>query len=384
MVNPLLLGRDALLNSVDPSAVPQSSLGRPAVTEHRPHPSLGVQWGSFEDRWDAAKRMPLIGEPAIADLIALLQDRTLPWDTRWFAARSLGHFDTPAVVTALVETLPTAEDDLQAAIIEALSHIGPNAIPTLNTLLFQPAYQSIAVEALTRMAHSATRAPLMTALGMTQGTTKAKVIESLGQLADLDLLPVLIQALDDQASAVRLAAIHGLILLKKQVDEVQWVSWLQRRVEDSDPAVAQRAIQALGRATHRSATQALQAILATPSTPKTLKQSTVQALAWQNTPTALAVLVQTWDTLALDLRITALHALSCAMGTPLQEVLGHQVQRWLNALSPTPDHSLLRRNLIMLLRYMGQEAVTETLHRLRHDADAGVRLHAEAALRSRS
>lgn len=372
-----------MLDFVDPSAPSQAGLAYQAAAG-RPQSNVNLRQGSFEDRWEAAKQIPRLGEAAIPDLIAMLRDDTLAWETQWFAARSLGSFDHPTVIEALIDALGTADEDLQAAIIDALCHIGPSAIAALSVLVTEPTYQALAIEVLTRIPHPATQAPLVAAVDLTTETTQAKVIDALGQFADLDLLPIFTQAVQNKASSVRMAGLQGLIRLRTQVDESQWVAWIQPLVEDVNPAVAQRAIHALGRTTDPAATQILQGLLEAIHTPERLKISAAQALAWQGTAAALGVLFQTWDTLGQDIRIALVQGLSQITHPGLKAQMIAPVQQWLNTIPTTADHSLLRRNLVMLLGHIGDDTALPILRTLSQDADAGVRFHAEAALRSAS
>jgi HEAT repeat protein len=312
----------------------------------------------------------------------MLKDESQSWETRWFAARSLGHFDRPTVVTALIDALGTADEDLQEAILEALSQIGPSAIAALSTLVADPTYQPVALAALTRIPHPDTQAPLVAAVDLVTGATKAQVIEALGQFADLNLLPIFTEAVQDWASSVRLAALQGLICLRTQVNESCWVVWIQPLVRDVNPAVAQRAIHALGRTSDLAATQILQGLLAATHAPEVLKIAAVQALAWQGTAAALAVVIHRWDVLSDDVRIALVQGLSQITSSSLKAQMIHPVQQWLSALPATADHSWLRRNLVMLLGQVGGDAAIPLLQDLSQDADRGVRFHAEAALRT--
>ncbi len=378
-----------MLDFVDSSAAPQANLSSQADLQC-PSATTGRSWGgvdhlrqgSFEDRWEAAKQIPRVGEAAIADLIAMLNDGKLVWETRWFAARSLGSFDHPTVIKALIDALGTADEDLQEAILDALCQIGPSAIQSLSDLVAEPTYQAVAIEALTRIPHPATQAPLVAAVDLTTGTTQAKVIEALGQFADLALLSIFTEAVQNRASSVRLAALQGFIHLRPQVDEPLWVAWIQPLVGDVHPAVAQRAIHALGRTTDRAATQALQGLLEAMHTPEVLKIAAAQALAWQGTAAALTVLIAAWESLSRDVQIALVQGLSQITSPSLRTQIGHSVQQWLITLPATAEHSVLRRNLVMLLGQVGGDAAIPMLQTLRQDVDAGVRLHAEAALRS--
>ncbi|MEB3290868.1 MAG: HEAT repeat domain-containing protein [Leptolyngbya sp.] len=343
-----------------------------------------LRWGSFADRWEVAKQVPQMGESAITELMAVLKDDALSWEARWFAARSLGYFDQPMAITALIEALAMADEAsdeaLQESIIEALSQIGPGAVAALSTLLTHPVHQTAALEALTRIPHPATQLPLIAAVDYTEGAVKAKVIEALGQFADPDLCILFTEALHDRASTVRLAALQSLIVIRRQVDEPDWVTWIQPLVYDINPTVAQKAIQALGRTTSAAATETLQTLLTAHHTPETLQLATVQALAWQETAAALEAIAQNWDTLTTAARVAALQAFSRSRSPMLHDHLSRLVPQWLGELPPTAEHSLLRRHLVLLLGAVGDRQSLPILQALSHDADPGVRLHAVAAL----
>lgn len=376
-----------MLDFVDPSALPQADFppqtNAAATSTTTGHFQAGVdlRQGSFADRWETAKQIPRLTEAAIADLIAMLRDDSLDWETRWFAARSLGHFDHPAVIAALVDALGTADEDLQGAITDALGHIGPSAIQALGSLAAEPDTQAMAINVLCRIPHPATQPLLVAAVDLTAGATKASIIEALGQFAEPDLLPLLVAALQDRTAAVRLAALQSLLGLKRQIDDLQWVTLMQPLANDIHPAVAQRAIYALGRTAHPAATETLHALLAVSYIPAPLKLAAVQALVWQDTPAAFEAIVQAWESLPNAVRVTALQALSRTVNPALQACLVVQVLQWLDALPATADCSLLRRHLVMLLGQLGDRRVTPILQALVQDEDAGVRLHAAAALR---
>ena len=390
------IGRKVVIDSVAPSTDSWLDKATQAETEAPAVRSTGetsrravmevVHWrqDSFAERWEAAKQVTQMGEAAIADLVAILNDGALSWEARWFAARSLGDFDQPTVITALTAALTHVEDvldgDLQAAIIQALGHIGPSAIAALSTLLPHPDHRAAAIAALIRIPHPATMMPLVAVVGQTEGGTKAKVIEALGQFADPDQLPLFTNALKDRASTVRLAALQGLIILRRQVDEARWVTWIQPLVNDVNPAVAQRAIHALGRTHAPAATQILQGILGTIHTPDILKVGAVRALAWQGTAAALTALLGAWKTSGQNVRIALVQGLSQITQPSLKTQMINPVQQWLTELPATAEHSLLRRNLVMVLGQVGGDDVIPILHALSQDSDAGVRLHAAAAL----
>src|SRR4028119_1776123 len=88
--------------------------------------------GDFQERWDVAKMFPKLGSRAIAPLIEILEDEEAELELRWFAARILGEFNDPVVVTSLVELLRTSEDEeLIEMAAAALTNLGSSAIDAL-------------------------------------------------------------------------------------------------------------------------------------------------------------------------------------------------------------------------------------------------------------
>ena len=81
------------------------------TTHHSPLPtplSWAIDiftWGDFHQRWDVAKLLPKFGREAIAPLLEILADEDADEELRWFVVRSLGSFDSPEAIAALVELL---------------------------------------------------------------------------------------------------------------------------------------------------------------------------------------------------------------------------------------------------------------------------------------
>ncbi|MGF1571330.1 MAG: HEAT repeat domain-containing protein [Nodosilinea sp.] len=347
--------------------------------------AAALRQGDFHTRWDAVKQISGSDEQGVAALLGMLQDNDLDWDTRWFAARSLGKFDRPDVIATLIEAFRTTDDDdLRQALGEALTQIGPSAVVVLTELLPQATHRRLAVQALARIHHPATIAPLLTAKDDPQIEVRATVLEALTQFVAPDFLPVVVAALSDPAAPVRLAAIRGLISLKRYISPDQWVTWLEPCLWDRHLAVAQQAGQALGRQPSAAATQGLLTLLHTPNTPVALQIVAIQALSWQGTPLAIEGLLGAWEITDPTGRIAIVQGLGKLAFTAVEvkgsAAISARLAQWLNDLPATATNSPLRRHLVVAIGQLGVLAEVPCLQRLLTDDDEGVRIHAEVAL----
>ncbi|MGB3138663.1 MAG: HEAT repeat domain-containing protein [Nodosilinea sp.] len=337
---------------------------------------LGV--GDFHDRWDQLRQVAGLGEAALADLIALLQDEDSDWEARWFAARALAELNHPEVISALVEALAAADDDdLRQAAAAALTHIGAPAIAALGKQMADPALRPIAVQALAQIPHLTTLPLLIEATADPRPSVRAIALNALGPFADPATWPVVERGLRDPAAAVRAAALRGLLSLRSHVPLGQLVETLTPIVADTDPSVAQQAIYALGRLTGLAATAVLLRQLGDAS--QVLQPAVVQALLWQDNDTALAGLITAWGALGRPAQVVLVQGLPSLTAQHLQTAVA--LEGWLRTLPKTPDHSLLRRHLVLALGEIGGAPTEPLLRSLLSDGDLGVRLHAEAALR---
>ncbi|WP_169616286.1 HEAT repeat domain-containing protein [Nodosilinea sp. P-1105] len=341
-----------------------------------------LRFGSFHDRWEGAKQVAELGDDAVAELLAVLHDTNASWETRWFAARSLGSFNSPEVISGLIQAFTyTRDHELHQAIGKALTTIGQPAIGALAQLLDEPCHSSVAVQALAQIQHPDTILPLLRGLDQRQGEIRAIAIAAVAQFNDPMVLPAICQSLDDPSPQVRLAALDGLVNLRSQVDPHHWVAWLAPRLKDASLTVAQRAAHGLGRSTLPAATQALLAVLRQATTLGPLRIAATRALCWQATPQALAGIVSAWPTASVDLRLVMVQGLSLITAPDLHPQVMMYFVNWLESLPTTADQSVLRRQLVTAMGQVGQTRAVPYLRLWLGDADDGVRLHAEAALR---
>jgi HEAT repeat protein len=337
--------------------------------------------GNFHDRWDASRRVVRLGNAALVDLLAVLQDDTQDWEARWFAARALGEFNQPEVIATLIQTFAaTPDDDLRQAVAAALSQIGPPAIAALGEQLAVPTHRLIAVQALARIPHPTTLPLLLTVVDDPRSPVRATAIAALGAFADPTTLPVMQRGLEDPAAPVRSAAIRGLISLRSYLSTDQLLQALTPRLEDLDGGVAQQAVYALGRLSVPAAAAPLVRVLQRPLMPEPLQRAAVQALLWQGTAPALEGIISQWNDFSDPLRLALVKGLS-AVAPDLRTQITPALVRWLHALPQEAAHSSLRCHLVLALGQIGTAALEPELRSLLQDPDLGVQFHAEAALR---
>jgi HEAT repeat protein len=346
--------------------------------------------GDFHDRWDRLRQIADLGEAALEDLIAILQDDKRDWEARWFAARALGNLPHAPVIAALIDTFAsTTDDDLRQAVAAALSQIGPAAIATLGAQLAQPALRPVAVQALARIQHPDTIPPLLTVMDDPRATVRATAIDALSAYGDPVTLPVIEQSLGDPAALVRLSAIRGLVGLRSHLGGDRLVVAISPLLADADGQVAQQAIYALGRVptAHFPLLARLETAPAGNLQAGNLQAAIVQALVWQGTPQSVAGAVAAWDRLDRSGRLALVAGLP-SLSPTLRAQLLPTLRHWLRAIPTTPNASQLRCQLVWALGQMGGgepslltcDQVSD-LRSLLHDPDPAVQIHAEAALR---
>ncbi len=347
-----------------------------------------LEAGDFQERWDVAKVFPAFGSAAIPPLTTLLQDEDAELETRWFAARILGQFDSPETIQTLIQLLQQSEDEeLRLVATETLAHLGPAAIAALTELLPDTRTRPFAVQALTQIRRSETIAPLLTVVTDDEPTIRAIVIEALGSFHDPRIPPLLVQALTDTAARVRRAAVTSLGVRTDLVESFDLVKHLSDRLWDLNLDVCQQAAIALGRLGTTAAAAALWQVLQSPHTPLPLQLETVRALGWAGSMQALEYLHQ-----ALSLPVT-----TTAPPTLYQEIIT-VLGRWadpdlkprtseilINALASTHEainHPLVKQAIALALGHLAQPVALPSLVQLLADSDVGVQLHAIAALKN--
>lgn len=338
-----------------------------------------LEAGDFPDRWGVVKVFPKLGTVAIAPLIAILQDEAEDLERRWFAARILGEFDCPEVVTALVDLLQTCDDeDLNQMAASALANLGPSAVTALSGLLAEERSRLLAVRSLSQIRRSETIDPLLRVVHDPQISIRTAAIEALSSFHYPQILPVLIDALDDSAAQVRQVAVVGLGLRSDLLGEVDLVHLIQPLLWDLDLEVCSSAAIALGRLGTEAAVTTLFQVLMLPTTPIPLQVRIIRALGWTETLTALEYLQQ-----ALSLGFEACQEIITALGQVKQPDLKSKAARILIDLLHSEHPAIqapLKQAIALSLGELGETSAVESLIELLA-SDAGVRLHAIAALK---
>ena len=344
-----------------------------------------LEAGDFQERWEVAKIFPSLGTQAIDPLIAILQDEEADTDLRWFAGRILGEFHRPEAIAALTEILQTGEsEELSAMAADALANSGPAAIEALTDLLIEEDSRLFAVRALAQIGHPETIKPLLSAVRDPVAQVRATAIEGLVALRDKRIPPVLLSALSDPAASVRRQAVTGLGLCADTLDQLQLVQLLRDRLWDFNFQVCQQAAFALGRVGTAPAAAALSEVLLSPATPVPLQIEVALALSWIGTIEAVEYLRQ------------ALLAASPALAQEMITILGRSEQpetarrageiliEALKSDLPTLQNPGIQQAAALALAQLGDRRATDFLIELLASPDAGVRLHAIAALKQLS
>ncbi|MCA1992688.1 MAG: HEAT repeat domain-containing protein [Coleofasciculus sp. S288] len=336
----------------------------------------------FQERWEVAKLFPKLGERAIAPLIEILEDEDADLELRWYAARILGEFQHPQVVTALVELLQNAEDeDLAEMAAAALANLGSFAIDALTPLLAEEDTRFLAVQALTHIRRVETIAPLLSVVDDPQVSIRAAVIEAISSFHDFRIPPVLVKALNDLAARVRKEAIIGLSLRPDLRDELDLVNRIKPLLWDFNGEVCQQAAIALGRLGTDDAAEALFQVLKSPATPLPLQITVVRALGWMETLDAVDYLQQglTFTSVAACQEIVSV--LGRLSEPSLRPKAAKILIDFLNSGQEAVREMGVKQALAIALGQLGDGRAQKVLIEMLAEEDTGVRLHAIAALK---
>lgn len=338
--------------------------------------------GDFHQRWDIAKVFSRLGMIAIAPLIEILEDEDADEELRWYAARSLGEFNHPVVVTALVELLKTDEsEELSAMAATALGNIGSPAVASLTALLTQEDTRLLAVRSLSHIRRSETITPLLGVVQDPQIGVRAAAIEALSSFHDPRIPPVLLRALDDVAPSVRREAVIGLSFRADLWEELDLVNRLSPRLYDFNLEVCCSTAVALSRLGTDAAAAPLFQVLMSPHTPIKLQIEVVRGLGWLGTVTGLKYLR---SCLNQQPSVTLWQEIVTVLGRVEQPNLRGEAAEILSGVLQS-DHQAIqyptvKQAIALSLGQLGDvRAITPLIQLLA--ADAGVRLHAITALK---
>jgi HEAT repeat protein len=351
-----------------------------------------LSWGDFQERWDVAKIFPSLGKGAIAPLISILQDEEAEEELRWFAARILGDFNDPAVITGLVDLLKNApSEELSTMATTALASLGKEAIGALTDLLHQEEWRLLAVRGLAHIRTKETITPLLSVATDAQVQVRAIAVEALGSFHNPLVIPVLLGALKDVAAVVRKEAVIALGVRTDLQERLNLVQVLKPFLWDFNIEVCQQTAIALGRLGTDEAADALFSLWESKVTPLPLQLQAIRALGWVKTPKAIAYLKEIFlkdslnsvpqinsHLLIWQEVISVLGQIEVVNLIPLATEILIEI---LNSAHPAISISLIRQKLAISLGLLGDPQAVESLRILLADEEVVVRLHAIAALK---
>jgi HEAT repeat protein len=338
--------------------------------------------GDFQDRWDVAKVFPALGEAAVPVLIELVRNDGAEFETRWFAARLLGEFQTEASLEALIELLHQSEDEeLRAMAAKALAYRGEAAICHLTPLLSNSNTRPLAVRCLVQMPTPGVIDPLLSVASDPQPELRRLAIDALSNFDDPRGLTVLLNGLTDPVAATRQTAITGLgRWMQAQVD-LDLVKHLSERLFDLDLEVCRRAAIVLAKSGTDDAAAALFRVLASNHTPLPLRLECARSLGWTASAAALNYLRQALVTQPEPQLSQEIIQILGRWRNP--QLKPEAVQVLLQVLtdywtSPDPE---IQQAIALALGCLGEKSAIDPLIQLLTQEHEGVRLHAIAALK---
>lgn len=339
-------------------------------------------YGDFQQRWEIAKIIPRFGKEVIHPLIAILEDEEADLEVRWFTSRILGEFNDSVIVIALVKLLQQTEhEELILVAAKTLANIGNTAIDALSGLLATEEYRLLGVQALAYIHSVATIDPLLTVVKDSDPDVRAIAIETLGSFRDERIIPILLQALQDNAAKVRKEAVIALGFRRDLVTKLALVEQIEPLLYDLNLEVCHQTATTLGRIGNQEATIALFNVLKSPLTPLSLKLNLVRALSWSGTELALNYLQQALVTEEEEVCQEIVAVLGRLTVSKLK-VQANQIllDFWYSAKGQV-SQSLLKQNLATALGILGKQEAILCLQELSKDTEGSVRLHAIAALK---
>lgn len=341
-----------------------------------------LQATDFQQRWEIAKILPKFGNRAIAPLIELLEDEKADLEIRWFVGRILSQFNDSTCAIALMKLMEqTQEEELCLMASQSLASMGTEAIEALSILVEDEGLRGLAVRALAQIRHSETIEPLLGVVNDANAQIRGIAIEALGSFHDERVLPVLLKALEDPAADVRKEAIIALGFRHCYSTQFNLVGRLKTLLYDLNLAVCQQAAIALGRMGTDDAADALFPLLEFPMTPFELKLTILRALSWMETTKALNYL--RLALLKSDGEVCR-QAIALLGHTRLPALKKLATEILLDFFYSQPNLTLdlaIKQAFAMSLGQLGEAAAIEPLVQLSNDREAGVRLHAIAALK---
>jgi HEAT repeat protein len=343
-----------------------------------------LEMGDFQQRWEITKILTNLGNIAIPPLIEILKDEDVDEELRWYAARTLGEFQHPNAIAALVELLKNDEDEeLKAIAATALGKMRTVAITSLAELLVDEDTRLLAVRSLCCIPQTEIIAPLLSVVQDPQPAIRTAAIEALTNFDDERVPPVLLNALDDVAATVRRAAVVGLGFRPDLRQPFDLVTRLQPKLYDINLDVCCAAAISLSRMGSDEAAKHLFDLLISPQTPITLQLETIRALSWMGTQSSLEYLQtalnqSTSETVWQEIVTILGRVQKPELTKPAAEILVEVLQ----SQHPATKIANIKSAIALSLGQLGKIQAIEPLISLLADSNVSVRLHAIAALKN--
>jgi HEAT repeat protein len=337
--------------------------------------------GEFQDSWQVAKVLPLLGDRIIQPLLAILQNPALEPTAHWFAGKILGGTATELVVEAVMDLLdqqPTPE--LAEILLRILTDMGVPAIQQLSELLTNPSRRLSAVSTLAKIRHSQTIEPLISVVADPDPVLRVLSIEALSSFHDGRIPALLVAALADLNSRVRQVAVVGLGMRPDLLTELQLVDRLQPLLADLNLGVCIATATALGRMGTEDAAAILWQCYQQQTCPLELQQQIMRAFGSIDQPITVEYLEQVLRSANLEIALEALRAIDqlknqhFAIGVLLQDYLERP---------PANNTARIRQEIAAVLGNMPNPFAVEIIVRLLADPDERVRWQAIYCLKQR-
>ncbi len=342
-----------------------------------------LERGDFQERWEIAKVLTRLGNIAIPALIEILEDEEAEVELRWYAARTLGEFQHPDVMSSLLDLLKTSEDEeLKAIAAAALGQMGTIAINKLAELLTQENTRLLAVRSLSYIHSRETITPLLSLIQDSQAIVRATALEALSNFHDERVPPVLLNALNDVAATVRRTAVLGLGFRPDLCAELNLVTKLQPKLYDLNLEVCCAAAIALSRMGSDEATKQLFEVLISPHTPQPLQLESIRALIWVETLSGLEYLQKALDQSTSETVWQEIVTVLGRVQKPHLTVLAAEIlMDILRSQHPAAKITTIKSAIALSLGQLGNIQAIKPLISLLAEPDQVVRLHVIAALK---
>lgn len=343
-----------------------------------------LEVGDFQERWDAAKRLPSYGWPALQGTLALLRSHPEDDELAWFAAQIIGQFPSQEALTVLVElvTSATTDEDVKGMAARTLANLGSEAIAPLNQLLEEERWRLLAIRTLGQVRHRDAIERVVEFWDDPDEAVRAQVLAVLTcDRHPRILTPVLAGLTDLSAEVRRLATIAlGLqqSLIEELAPEVDIVALLRERLLDLEFGVSQQAAIALSRRGTVEALEALDRCLRSPHTPIPLQLELVRALGWINHPGTIDNLAMALSLPSSQVCLEAIRVLSQVSQPQLKPQAAQALLSWWHSQPPHREMSRVRQAIALGLGNFEQPEAMAVVQSLLDDPDETVRWHARA------